>query len=87
MIKTTSRDQNAGRGDRMAGRGLVTSRRLGDQYLRGLEVILQILRLGGHFCGDHGASTPPPSCPRSPLEGAKKYFHCPHNKMSSCAPA
>jgi len=27
----------------------------------GLEVILQILRLGGHFCGDHGASAPPPS--------------------------
>ena len=27
----------------------------------GLEVILQILRLGGHFCGDHGASPPPPS--------------------------
>ena len=30
--------------------------------LRGLEVILQILRLGGHFCGDHGASAPPFSC-------------------------
>ena len=29
--------------------------------MRGLEVILQILRLGGHFCGDHGASAPPPS--------------------------
>ena len=29
---------------------------------RGLEVILQIWRLGGHFCGDHGASAPPPSC-------------------------
>ena len=28
---------------------------------RGLEVILQIWRLGGHFCGDHGASAPPPS--------------------------
>ena len=27
----------------------------------GLEVILQNLRLGGHFCGDHGASAPPPS--------------------------
>ena len=28
--------------------------------LRGLEVILQILRLGDHFCGDYGASAPPP---------------------------
>ena len=28
---------------------------------RGLEVILQIQRLGGHFCGDHGASATPPS--------------------------
>ena len=27
---------------------------------RGLEVILQIWRFGGHFCGDHGASAPPP---------------------------
>jgi len=33
----------------------------GRPVLRGLEVILQILRLGGHFCGDHGASAPPPS--------------------------
>ena len=42
--------------------GLVTSLRLGDQYvLRGLEVILQILRIGDHFCGDYGASAPPPS--------------------------
>ena len=32
----------------------------GRPVLRGLEVILQILRLGGHFCGDHGASEPPP---------------------------
>ena len=29
--------------------------------LRGLEVILQIRRLGGHFCGDLGASASPPS--------------------------
>ena len=29
--------------------------------MRGVEVILQILRLGGHFCGDHGASAPTPS--------------------------
>ena len=28
---------------------------------RGLEVILQILRLGSYFCGAHGASAPPPS--------------------------
>ena len=28
---------------------------------RGLEVILKIWRLGGHFCGAHGASAPPPS--------------------------
>ena len=27
----------------------------------GLEVILEIQRLGGHFCGDHGASATPPS--------------------------
>ena len=33
----------------------------GRLVLRGLEVILQILRLGDHFCGDHGASAPPPS--------------------------
>ena len=33
----------------------------GRPVLRGLEVILQIRRLGGHFCGDHGASAPPPS--------------------------
>ena len=33
----------------------------GRPVLRGLEVILQILRFGGHFCGDHGASAPPPS--------------------------
>ena len=31
----------------------------GRPVLRGLEVILQILRLGGHFCGDHGTSAPP----------------------------
>ena len=35
--------------------------------LRGLEVILQILRLGGHFCGDHGASAPPPSQCSGPI--------------------
>ena len=29
--------------------------------MRGVEVILQILRFGGNFCGDHGASAPPPS--------------------------
>ena len=28
---------------------------------RGMEAILQIRRLGGHFCGDHGASAPPTS--------------------------
>ena len=45
-------------------------RRLGDiteagrPVLRGLEVILQILRLGGHFCGDHGVSATPPSLSR-----------------------
>ena len=45
--------------------------RLGDvteawrPVLRGLEVILQILRLGGNFCGDHGASAPSPSSRRS----------------------
>ena len=44
------------------------SGRLGDvteagrPVLQGLEVILQILRLGGHFSGDHAASAPPPSC-------------------------
>ena len=44
------------RGVETMAEGLVTSQRLG------LEVILQILRLEGHFCGDHGASAPPPSC-------------------------
>ena len=33
----------------------------GTPVLRGLEVILQILRFEGHFCGDHGASAPPPT--------------------------
>jgi len=33
----------------------------GRPVLGGLEVILQIRRLGGHFCGDHGASAPTPS--------------------------
>ena len=33
----------------------------GRPVLQGLEVILQIWRLRGHFCGDHGASAPPPS--------------------------
>ena len=33
----------------------------GRPVLRGLEVILQILRFGDHFCGDHGAAAPPPS--------------------------
>ena len=28
---------------------------------RGLEVILQIWRLGGHYCGAHGTSALPPS--------------------------
>ena len=52
--------QNAGRGDRMAGKlGDVTE--AGRPVLRGLVLILQILRFGGHFCGDHGASAPPPS--------------------------
>ena len=31
----------------------------GRPVLRGLEVIVQILRLEGHFCGHHGASAPP----------------------------
>ena len=44
----------------------------GRPVLRGLEVILQILRLGGHFCGDHGASAPPPSCLR--VREAPVYF-------------
>ena len=33
-----------------------------------LEVILQILRFGGNFCGDHGASAPPPSTYRLKTE-------------------
>ena len=32
-----------------------------EKVSRGLGVILQIWRLGGHFCRDHGASAPPPS--------------------------
>ena len=32
-----------------------------ETVLRGLEVILQIWRLGGHFCRTHDVSTPPPS--------------------------
>ena len=49
-------------------RGVETKwRRLGDvardreTVSHGLEVILQIWRLGGHFCGAQGASSPPPS--------------------------
>ena len=42
-------DQNAGRGDRRRSKGT-------EMVLQGLDVILQILRLGGHFCGAHGAS-------------------------------
>ena len=33
----------------------------GGPVLKGLEVILQIRRLGGHFCGDLGAFASPPS--------------------------
>ena len=44
----------------MSGRLGVTTE-AGRPVLRGLEVIQQIRRLGGNFCGDHGASTPPPS--------------------------
>jgi len=32
-----------------------------ETVLWGLKIILQIWRLGGHFCRAHGASTPPPS--------------------------
>ena len=49
-------------------RGVETEwRRLGDvakgteTVSRGLEVILQIWRLGCHFYGAHGASIPPPT--------------------------
>ena len=35
--------------------------------LQGLEVILLILKLGGHFCRDHGTSAPPPSYHRRTL--------------------
>ena len=43
------------------GRGLGDVTEAERPILRGLEVILKILRLGGRFCGDHGASAPPPS--------------------------
>jgi len=46
---------------RQNGGRLVDVTEAGRPVLWGLEVILQILRLGGHFCGDHGASAPPPS--------------------------
>ena len=36
-----------------------------ETFFRGLEVILQIWRLGGHFCRVHGASAPPPSFNRN----------------------
>ena len=49
-------------------RGVETKwRRLGDvargtqTVSRGMEVILQIWRLGDHFCAAHGASAPPSS--------------------------
>ena len=55
-IKTASGDKNAGRGDKMA-----EAQKRSEMVSRGLEVILKIWRLGGHFCGAHGASAPPPS--------------------------
>jgi len=39
----------------------------GKPVFHGLKVILQILRFGGHFCGDHGASAPPPSWDNSEI--------------------
>ena len=46
----------------------------GRPVLRGLVVILQILRFGAHFCGDHGASAPPPS-PGRTLERLNFLYH------------
>ena len=48
------------RGVETEWRGLGDVTEAGRPVLRGLEVILQILRFGDHFCGDHGASAPPP---------------------------
>ena len=59
----TSGDQNAGRGDNGGKLGDVME--AGRPVLLGLEVILQILRLGGHFCGDYGAFAPPRSQDRT----------------------
>ena len=41
--------------------------------MRGVEVILQILRLGGHFSGDHDASAPPPSSDRGCNSNMAQY--------------
>ena len=49
------------RGVETEWRGLGDVTEAGRPVLRGLEVILLILRLGGHFCRDHGASALPPS--------------------------
>ena len=46
---------------RQNGGRLGDATKAGRPVLRGLEVILQILRFGDHFCRDHGASAPPPS--------------------------
>ena len=43
----------------------------GRPVLRGLEVILQILRLAVRFYGDHGASAPPPSLEWGLLQTSK----------------
>ena len=53
------------------GGGRQNGGRLGDvteagrPVFLGLQVILQILRFGGHFCRDHGSSAPPPSAETS----------------------
>ena len=49
------------RGVETKWRGLGDVARSTETVSQGLEVILQILRLGGYFCGAHGASAPPPS--------------------------
>ena len=64
------------RGVETMAEGLVTSQRLG------LEVILQILRLEGHFCGDHVASTPPPSFRIKPENLRSQTIHIRHMSLS-----
>ena len=70
-IKTASKDQNAGRVETKWRklRGMET-------VSRGLEVILQIWRLGGHFCGLMAPLHPLPHMCSSSLTVMFERMYC-----------